>query len=67
MVRLTFTRWTDLSINPNLLAILVAVGVLYPAYGIPLRPEVSALLMSIFSTIVATNAVSLNRAEKSLI
>ncbi len=51
----------------NLLAIPVAAGVLYPAYGISLRPEVSALLMSISSIIVATNAVLLNRAEKDLL
>ncbi len=51
----------------NLLAIPVAAGVLYPAYRISLRPEVSALLMSVSSIIVATNAVLLNRAEKDLI
>lgn len=51
----------------NLLAIPVAAGVLYPAYGISLRPEVAALLMSISSIIVATNAVLLNRAEQSLV
>ena len=51
----------------NLLAIPVAAGVLYPAYGIALRPEVSALLMSISSIIVATNAVLLNQAEKDLL
>lgn len=51
----------------NLLAIPVAAGVLYPAYGITLRPEFSALLMSISSIIVATNAVLLKRAEKSLV
>jgi len=51
----------------NLLAIPVAAGVLYPVYGISLRPEVSALLMSVSSIIVATNAVLLNRAEKELI
>lgn len=51
----------------NLLAIPVAAGVLYPAFQISLRPEVSALLMSISSIIVATNAVLLNRAEKDLI
>lgn len=51
----------------NLLAIPVAAGVLYPAYNISLRPEVSALLMSVSSIIVATNAVLLNRAEKDLI
>ena len=51
----------------NLLAIPVAAGVLYPSFHISLRPEISALLMSISSIIVATNAVLLNRAEKSLI
>ena len=51
----------------NLLAIPVAAGVLYPAYNISLRPEVSALLMSISSIIVATNAVLLNRAEQDLL
>ncbi|KKU03410.1 MAG: hypothetical protein UX99_C0018G0008 [Candidatus Amesbacteria bacterium GW2011_GWB1_47_26] len=51
----------------NLLAIPVAAGVLYPAYNISLRPEISALLMSVSSIIVATNAVLLNRAEKDLI
>lgn len=51
----------------NLLAIPVAAGVLYPAYNISLRPEVSALVMSVSSIIVATNAVLLNRAEKDLV
>ncbi len=51
----------------NLLAIPIAAGVLYPKFGISLRPEWAALLMSISSIIVATNAVLLNRTEKSLI
>lgn len=51
----------------NLLAIPVAAGVLYPAYGIVLRPEFAALLMSISSIIVATNAVLLKRVEKRLV
>lgn len=51
----------------NLLAIPVAAGVLYPMYGISLRPEIAALLMSVSSIIVATNAVLLNRAEKDLV
>ncbi|MDO8583066.1 MAG: hypothetical protein Q7R51_00875 [bacterium] len=51
----------------NLLAIPIAAGVLYPSFHISLRPEVSALLMSLSSIIVATNAVLLNRAEKDLI
>ena len=51
----------------NLLAIPVAAGVLYPSFQISLRPEISALLMSISSIIVASNAVLLKRAEKSLV
>lgn len=51
----------------NILAIPVAAGVLYPAFNISLRPEISALLMSVSSIIVATNAVLLNRAEKDLV
>jgi Cu2+-exporting ATPase len=50
----------------NLLAIPVAAGVLYPKFGITLRPEFSALLMSISSIIVAVNAVLLKRVEKEL-
>ena len=51
----------------NLLAIPIAAGLFYPRFGITLRPEFSALLMSISSIIVATNAVLLKRAEKDLI
>lgn len=51
----------------NILAIPVAAGVLYPSFGISLRPEIAALLMSISSIIVAMNAVLLKRAEKSLV
>ena len=51
----------------NILAIPVAAGILFPNFGIILRPEVSALLMSASSIIVATNAVLLRRAEKSLV
>jgi P-type Cu2+ transporter len=51
----------------NLLAIPIAAGILYPSFGISLRPEVSALLMSASSIIVATNAVLLNRAERDLV
>ena len=50
----------------NVLAIPIAAGVLYPAYGIELRPEWSALLMSLSSIIVATNAVLLKRVESDL-
>jgi len=51
----------------NVLAIPVAAGALYPSYGVVLRPEIAALLMSVSSIIVATNAVLLKRAEKSMI
>lgn len=51
----------------NILAIPIAAGILYPNFGITLRPEISALLMSVSSVIVATNAVLLKRAEKSLL
>jgi len=50
----------------NVLAIPIAAGVLYPAYGIELRPEWSALLMSLSSIIVAANAVLLKRADREL-
>ncbi len=50
----------------NVLAIPVAAGVLYPSLGIALRPEWSALLMSLSSIIVAVNAVLLKRVEGDL-
>ena len=50
----------------NVLAIPVAAGVLYPSFGIQLRPEWSALLMSLSSIIVAVNAVLLKRVERDL-
>jgi Cu2+-exporting ATPase len=50
----------------NVLAIPIAAGVLYPSFGIMLRPEWSALLMSASSIIVATNAVLLKRVERRL-
>lgn len=45
----------------NLLAIPIAGGALYNAFGLELRPEFAALLMSLSSIIVATNAVLLKR------
>lgn len=51
----------------NILAIPIAAGVLYPSFHILLRPEIAALLMSISSIIVATNAVLLKWSEKDLI
>ncbi len=50
----------------NVLAIPIAAGILYPSYGIMLRPEWSALLMSLSSIIVAVNAVLLKRVEGDL-
>jgi Cu2+-exporting ATPase len=47
----------------NVLAIPVAAGAFYSWLGWSLRPEVSALLMSASSIIVALNAVSLRRAK----
>jgi len=51
----------------NLLAIPVAAGVFYPLWGWSLRPEVSALLMSASSIIVAVNAVMLRRSGGKLL
>ena len=50
----------------NVLAIPVAAGVFYNSLGWQLRPEISALLMSVSSVIVATNAVLLKRIEPKL-
>ncbi|MBI4122101.1 MAG: copper-translocating P-type ATPase, partial [Parcubacteria group bacterium] len=50
----------------NVLAIPVAAGVFYTSLGWSLRPEISALLMSASSIIVATNAVLLKRVEPRL-
>ena len=50
----------------NLLAIPVAAGILYPSIGLQLRPEIAALLMSLSSIIVATNAVLLKREGRVL-
>jgi Cu2+-exporting ATPase len=51
----------------NLAAIPVAAGVFYTSLGWYLRPEISALLMSLSSVFVATNAVLLRRAESEFI
>jgi P-type Cu2+ transporter len=50
----------------NVMAIPIAAGVLFPSLGIELRPEWSALLMSVSSIIVATNAVLLKQVEDKL-
>ena len=51
----------------NLLAIPVAAGAFHHWLGWSLRPEFSALLMSVSSIIVAVNAVMLRRSEGSLL
>ena len=51
----------------NVLAIPVAAGAFYHTWGWSLRPEVSALLMSASSIIVAVNAVMLRRSEKNIL
>lgn len=50
----------------NLLAIPVATWVFYTHFWIFLRPELSAILTSLSSMIVAINAVSLKRVESKL-
>ena len=49
----------------NLVAIPVAAGVLYPAFGLLLRPEFGALAMSASSITVVTNALLLRRSQPS--
>lgn len=51
----------------NVLAIPIAAGVFYPLWHWSLRPEISALLMSASSIIVAVNAVMLRRSGGSLL
>ncbi len=51
----------------NLAAIPVAAGVFYSSLGWSLRPEVSALLMSVSSIFVAVNAVLLKHAERRFV
>jgi Cu2+-exporting ATPase len=47
----------------NMLAIPVAAGVLYPRFGVTLRPEWSALLMTASTLIVTFNALLLRRVK----
>lgn len=49
----------------NVFAIPTAAGVLYPSFGILLRPEWAALLMSASSVIVVFNALLLRRTKLS--
>lgn len=47
----------------NMIAFPIAAGVLYPAMGLILRPEIGAIAMSGSSLIVALNALSLKRTK----
>jgi Cu2+-exporting ATPase len=47
----------------NVIAIPLAAGVLYPAFGILLSPAVGALFMSLSTIIVAVNAQLLRRVK----
>ncbi len=47
----------------NVFAIPIAAGVLYPSFGILLRPEWAALLMSASSVIVVMNALLLRKQK----
>ena len=50
----------------NLVAIPIAAGALYPAFGILLRPEIGAVAMSASSLTVVSNALLLRRVEPEL-
>jgi len=47
----------------NMIAFPIAAGVLYPAMGLILRPEIGAIAMSGSSLVVALNALSLKRTK----
>ncbi|MBL8929380.1 MAG: copper-translocating P-type ATPase [Kineosporiaceae bacterium] len=51
------------AIGYNAVALPIAAGVLEPAFGLTLRPEIAALAMSGSSLIVALNALLLKRLE----
>ena len=50
----------------NVVAIPIAAGALYPAFGLLLRPEFGALAMSASSITVVGNALLLRRVERQL-
>ncbi|WP_248240163.1 heavy metal translocating P-type ATPase [Microbacterium kunmingense] len=49
------------AIGYNVIALPIAAGVFYPAFGLMLRPEIAAISMSGSSLIVAVNALLLKR------
>jgi len=67
-VQITNGRRDGICVGPKCIGRApVAAGVFYSSLGWSLRPEVSALLMSASSIIVAVNAVILRRSEKELL
>lgn len=51
------------AVGYNVIALPIAAGVLVPAFGFALRPEIAAMSMSGSSLIVAVNALMLKRLK----